>query len=68
MSKNIEDTLKCRAACFMWFSVALDESIDVSDTAQLVVFIRGIDAEVNIIEELASMVAMMGTTTSADLV
>lgn len=67
MSKNIEDTLKCRAACFKWFSVALDESTDVSDTAQLVVFIRGIDAEFNITEELASMVAMMGTTRSADL-
>jgi hypothetical protein len=41
----------------------MDESIDVSDTAQLAVFIRVIDMELT--EELAALMPMKGTT--ADL-
>jgi hypothetical protein len=45
----------------------MDESTDVSDTAQLTIFVRGIDNEVNETEELAGLMAMKGTTTSEDL-
>jgi aspartokinase-like uncharacterized kinase len=42
----------------------MDESTDVSDTAQLAIFVRGIDNEFNVTEELAGLMAMKGMTTS----
>jgi galactitol-specific phosphotransferase system IIB component len=66
-SNNIEEILKEKAANFQWFSEAMDESTDVSDTAQLALFVRGIDNEFNVTEELACLMAMKGTTTSEDL-
>ncbi|KMQ83319.1 general transcription factor ii-i repeat domain-containing protein 2-like protein [Lasius niger] len=45
----------------------LDGSTDATDTAQLTIFIRGIDNEFNITEELASLVPLKNTTKSVDL-
>jgi len=39
----------------------------VSDAAQLAVFVRGIDMEFNVTEELAALVPTKGTATDADL-
>jgi len=47
--------------------LALDESTDLSDTAQLAIFIRGIDFNFNITEELAALFPMKGTTKSCDI-
>ena len=52
---------------FSVFSLALDESTDANDTVQLAVFIRGIDSEFTITEELLSFVPVKGTTTKKDL-
>jgi hypothetical protein len=46
------------------FSIALDDSTDASDTAQLAIFIRGVDANFNITEELLALQPLKGTTTS----
>ena len=40
---------------FQWFSIALDESTDIQDTAQVLIYIRGIDGNFKITEELLSM-------------
>ncbi|PNF15523.1 hypothetical protein B7P43_G16685 [Cryptotermes secundus] len=50
-----------------WFSLALDESTDITDTAQLLLFIRGVNADFEVTEELASMNSLRGTTTGEDI-
>jgi len=44
----------------------MDESSDINDTAQLLLFIRGVDENFCITEELACMRSLKGTTTGAD--
>ncbi|XP_026475998.1 general transcription factor II-I repeat domain-containing protein 2B-like [Ctenocephalides felis] len=67
LSENIAATLRERIAQFEYCSLALDESCDISDTAQLAIFIRGVDTNFNITEELCSLVPMRGATTGKDL-
>jgi hypothetical protein len=47
--------------------LALDESTDTCDTAELLIFVRGIDAEFEITEELAGLQSLKGTTTGEDI-
>ncbi|KAJ4946944.1 hypothetical protein JOQ06_008987 [Pogonophryne albipinna] len=64
---NLELQLQNRAVNFDFFSLPLDESCDVRDTAQLLIFLRGITTDFKITEELAAMQSMKGTTTGSDL-
>jgi hypothetical protein len=52
---------------FEAFSTAVDESTDVVDTAQLAIFIRGVDINFNITEELAAVSSTKGLITGAEL-
>ena len=45
----------------------MDESIDCCDTAQLVIYIRGVDKDSNISEELAATKSMKGRTIRKDI-
>jgi hypothetical protein len=67
MSADVKLSLEQRARTFIYYSVALDESTDVSDTAQLAVFLRGVDNNLIVTEEFAGLVPMKGTTTGADV-
>lgn len=50
----------------VYYSVALDESTDIKDVAQLCIFIRGINKNFEIFEELLSLQPMVGQTTGAE--
>ena len=47
--------------------MAIDESTDITSTAQLAVFVRGIDQEFNITEEMLGLQAMKDTTSGDDI-
>lgn len=67
LAQDIEKTLKDSAGDFQFFSLACDETTDITNTAQLAIFIRGITAEFDTREELLSLEAMHGTTRGEDL-
>lgn len=46
----------------MTFSIAVDESTDINNTSQLVIFIRGVEENFDISEELLDMVPMTDPT------
>ena len=64
---NLELYLKNRAANFDCFYLALDETCNVRDTAQLLIFLRGITVDFQIMEEVAAMQSTKGTTTGNDI-
>ncbi len=64
LSSDIYDQLRGKARVFTAYSVALDESTDKTDTAQLAIFIRGINEQVEVTEELLSLCPMHGRTTA----
>ncbi|CAB4066718.1 unnamed protein product [Lepeophtheirus salmonis] len=70
ISKLSEDwisQLKQRVGCFIGFSVAIDESPDIMDVAQLSIFIRGVHNILTVTEEFVELAPMMETTTAEDI-
>ncbi|XP_042206651.1 general transcription factor II-I repeat domain-containing protein 2-like, partial [Homarus americanus] len=69
--ENIAESMylqfKEKVRTFEYYSLALDESCHVRDTAQLLIFIRGITKYFEITEEMVSMQSLKGTTTGEDL-
>ena len=64
---NIQEQLLTSSGSFQWFSIALDESTDIQDTAQLLIYIRGIDENFEVTEELLFMESLKDTVTGKDL-
>ncbi|GBO10107.1 General transcription factor II-I repeat domain-containing protein 2 [Araneus ventricosus] len=62
IDKNSTSQLESKIGQFKFCSIAMDESTDINDTAQLVLFIRGVDENFEITEELACMRSLKGTT------
>ncbi|XP_073332529.1 general transcription factor II-I repeat domain-containing protein 2-like [Pagrus major] len=67
LGDNVYDQLHEKASEFDFFALAIDESNDVQDTAQLLIFIRGVSASFEVSEELASLKSLKGTTTGEDI-
>jgi len=59
--------LQIKSKTFKLFSLALDESTDLSDNAQLLILIHGINIEYNIKEELASLESISESTKGSDI-
>ncbi|XP_076142759.1 general transcription factor II-I repeat domain-containing protein 2-like [Alosa pseudoharengus] len=65
---NVHSQLQDKAKNFVFFSLALDESNDIKDTAQLLIFIRGVDGSTfEVSEDLAALQSLKGTTTGRDI-
>ena len=67
MSLDIKQQLINKCEQFKYFSIATDESCDIQDTAQLSIFIRGINENFEIIEELLALMPLNDTTTGQDI-
>ncbi|XP_026116348.1 general transcription factor II-I repeat domain-containing protein 2B-like [Carassius auratus] len=67
LSSDIYDQLRSKSKDFTAYSVALDESTDITDSAQLAIFIRGINDQFEVTEELLSLCPMHGRTTAKDI-
>ncbi|XP_065654932.1 general transcription factor II-I repeat domain-containing protein 2A-like [Hydra vulgaris] len=67
LSENIELSLKEKLNKCEAYSLALDESTDRGDTAQLAIFIRGITSNFEVIKELFDINHMKDTTREEDI-
>ena len=67
MSANLKEHIKTAFANFEYFSLAIDETCDISGTAQLVVFTRACDFKLQIREELLKLIFLHDTTSSNDI-
>uniref|UniRef100_A0A674D230 HAT C-terminal dimerisation domain-containing protein n=1 Tax=Salmo trutta TaxID=8032 RepID=A0A674D230_SALTR len=67
LSVDLDSQLKQKVKSFIGFSVAIDESTDITDVAQLAIFIRGVDDTLTVTEEFVKLVPMTDTTTAADI-
>ncbi|KAL3890808.1 hypothetical protein ACJMK2_003085 [Sinanodonta woodiana] len=67
LSADVTRQLLDKAANFVYFSLAADESTDINSTAQLQVFVRGVSSLFDIIEELIGIDSMKGQTTASAL-
>ena len=56
LGKHISSKLKSIAENCIYFSLALDESTDISDTSELLIFIRTVDKNFTVQEELVQAV------------
>ena len=66
IAENITEQLCYTAMEFSGYSLAIDESTDFTNMAQLLVIVRGIDDNFDASEELAGMQSMQGRTTRKD--
>ncbi|XP_076864060.1 general transcription factor II-I repeat domain-containing protein 2A [Brachyhypopomus gauderio] len=67
LSTNLKQQVSGKARAFDFYSIACDESTDPTDTAQLLIFLRGIDDDFSISEELLDLRSLTGTTTGKDI-
>ncbi|XP_042299832.1 general transcription factor II-I repeat domain-containing protein 2-like, partial [Sceloporus undulatus] len=67
LGDNLKQQLQNSAKNLSYFSLALDESNNIHDSAQLLIFIRGINDNFEVTEELAALQSIKGTTTGEDI-
>ena len=63
LGKHISSKLKSIVENCMYFSLALDENTDISDISELLIFIRTVDKNFTVQEELVKMCSLNENTT-----
>src|SRR4029434_5032876 len=67
LATDLQQQLMGKGKDFIAYSLAVDESSDTSDTAQLSIIIRGVDSTLCVTEELLGFKSMHGTSMGKDL-
>ena len=67
MSEGVKTRQQDCLKNLQYFSIAIDESTDTTDTAQLAAFVRGVGSNFDIFEDFVELVPIKGTTTGADI-
>ncbi|XP_049748425.1 general transcription factor II-I repeat domain-containing protein 2B-like isoform X1 [Elephas maximus indicus] len=67
MAENLQDKLREKVKSFVAFSIAVDESTYINNTSQLIIFIRGVDENFYVTEELLDMVPVTDPTSESGL-
>ncbi|KAK7912441.1 hypothetical protein WMY93_012652 [Mugilogobius chulae] len=67
LATDLREQLMDKGRDFVAYSLAVDESSDTSDTAQLSIFIHGVDANLSVTEELLGLKSMHCTTTGKEI-
>ena len=67
LSTDVRRQLGEKSLNFDFFSLACDESTDLSDTAQLLIFFRGVNSDMNTKKELLDLKSLKDQTRGADL-
>ena len=60
IAANTDGQLKEKAASPVTFSIAIDESVDITDIAQLAIFIRGVDTSLAVTNVFVQSVPLIG--------
>ena len=67
LSANVKCSLENILHNLEYYCIAIDESTNVPDTAQLALFFRGVEPTFDIVEEFVRLIPMKDTTTGADV-
>ncbi|XP_044308861.1 SCAN domain-containing protein 3-like isoform X2 [Varanus komodoensis] len=67
MAQDTETSLKDSATDFAFYSLAIDETTDITNTAQVAIFVRGTNEAFEVREDLLSLAAVHDTTSGADI-
>ena len=67
MYENLKSSQEDHFEKLQFFSIAIDESVDTTDTVQLAVFVRGIKENFHVFEEFVELIPLKNTTTGADI-
>ena len=67
IANNLSSQLYKKSDEFVAFSLALDESVDITDISQLAIFIRGVNNDFEVTEEFLDLVSFHSTTKAEDI-
>lgn len=68
LSANLEHQVSHKACNFDFYSIACDENTNATDIVQLLIFLRGVDDNFCVMEELLDLKSLQGTTTMFEAV
>ncbi len=67
MSNEIKHSIKEIGGNLQWFSLAIDESVDMTSTTQPAIFIRGVRHDFKVYKEFLGIASMKETTKRANI-